>query len=91
MRLTAPRVPQSTQQFLLTYSNKANTPKPALASEPTGEQRVHAKYSGHALAEWALVLGECQSFFDRRKSEGLPSNKFVETPTLAVEVLRRPG
>jgi hypothetical protein len=50
-----------------------------------------AKYSGRALAEWELVVWECQSFFERRKGEGVPGNRFVETPTLGVEAFRRPG
>lgn len=50
-----------------------------------------AKYSGRALAEWEIVVWECQSFFERRKGEGVPGNRFVETPTLGVEAFRRPG
>ena len=38
-----------------------------------------------------IVVGECQSFFDRRKNEGVSENKLVETPAMGVEVFRRPG
>jgi hypothetical protein len=59
--------------------------------EPTGEARIQAKYSGRALAEWALVVGECQSFFDRRRAEGVGHAKWIETPALGVEAFKRPG
>jgi hypothetical protein len=59
--------------------------------EPTGDARASAKYSGRALAEWSLVVGECQSFFDRRKAEGVPGNRWVETPSLGVEAFKKPG
>ena len=61
------------------------------AVEPVGESRARARYSGRALAEWTLIVSECQSFFERRKSEGVPQNRFVETPVLGVEVFRRPS
>lgn len=58
---------------------------------PMGRAVETAKYSGRALAEWELVVWECQSFFERRRGEGVPSNGAVETPTLGVEAFRRPG
>jgi Protein of unknown function (DUF1765) len=58
--------------------------------EPAGKQKASASYAGRALAEWALVVGECQAFFERRKGEGVPGNAWVETPMLGVEVFRRP-
>jgi hypothetical protein len=59
--------------------------------EPTGEARIQAKYSGRALAEWALVVGECQSFCERRRAEGVGMAKWIETPGLGVEAFKRPG
>jgi hypothetical protein len=60
--------------------------------KPTSRLAIEgAKYSGRALAEWELVVWECQNFFERRKAEGVPGNRFVETPTLGVEAFRRPG
>jgi len=50
-----------------------------------------SRYAGMALAEWHLVVNECQNFFDRRRREGVPENRLVETPTLGVESLKRPG
>ena len=91
MRLLPPRLPMAAQQYLQSSSQKAKSPNFAHAIEPRGASRARARYCGRALAEWAVVLGECQSFFERRKNEGVPSNKFVETPTLGVEVFRRPA
>ncbi|TID25063.1 DUF1765-domain-containing protein [Venturia nashicola] len=59
--------------------------------EPTGEEKIQAKYAGRALAEWALVVGECQSFFERRRAEGVGQAKWIETPGLGVEAFKRPG
>ena len=52
---------------------------------------ARAKYAGRALAEWALVVGECNSFVERRRGEGVPGLKWVEVPTLGVEGFRRFG
>lgn len=49
-----------------------------------------AKYAGRALAEWDLLIAEYQAFSKRRRSEGVPSDILVETPTLGVEISRRP-
>ncbi|KAE9987587.1 hypothetical protein EG328_002228 [Venturia inaequalis] len=59
--------------------------------EPVGEEKIQAKYTGRALAEWALVVGECQSFFERRRAEGVGQAKWIETPGLGVEAFKRPG
>jgi hypothetical protein len=56
--------------------------------KPAAEDLRTAKYSGRALAEWALIVTECQNFFERRKGEGVPHNRLVETPTLGVESFR---
>ena len=48
-----------------------------------------SKYAGRALAEWAQVVSECDSFFARRRDEGVPSDRMVETPTLGVESFRK--
>lgn len=61
------------------------------AMEPKGDAKATAKYTGRALAEWTLVVMECGSFFDRRRSEGVPGNRWVETPNLGVESFKRPG
>ena len=48
-----------------------------------------SKYAGRALAEWAILIDECQKFFDRRKAEGVPSFHQVETPMLSVDPFRK--
>ena len=50
---------------------------------------VASKYVGRALAEWGIVVTECDSFFIRRRDEGVPCDRLVETPTLGVEFFRR--
>ena len=91
MRLQAPRLPLPAHQMLQTYSQKLNSASTARPLRPVGESAAHATYAGRALAEWAIVLGECTRFFEQRRNEGCPGNKFVETPALSVEVFRRPG
>ncbi|KAK2767811.1 hypothetical protein FQN54_003970 [Arachnomyces sp. PD_36] len=49
---------------------------------------VASKYAGRALAEWAMVVSECDNFFERRRDEGVPSNHLVEIPSLGVENFR---
>jgi hypothetical protein len=47
-----------------------------------------AAYCGRSLAEWTIVVGECQMFFERRRHEGCPT-RWVETPLLGTEHLVR--
>ena len=86
--ISAPKLPHSAQLFLETSGAypEDNTPL-----EPKGAAAGPSKYAGRALAEWALLITECQNFFERRKMEGVPDNSKVETPTLSVEPFRRPG
>lgn len=88
MRLSPPRLPLPAQVLLQEKGININA---VLSSQPTGSAASSSRYAGRALAEWTFVSHECQNFFDRRKNEGVPSNKQVETPTLAVEAFRRPG
>ncbi|KAL5426676.1 hypothetical protein PMIN04_001837 [Paraphaeosphaeria minitans] len=88
MRLSQPRLPLPAQVLLQEKGININS---VLSSRPTGPAATSSTYAGRALAEWTFVSHECQNFFDRRKNEGVPSNKQVETPTLAVEAFRRPG
>ncbi|OJD21166.1 hypothetical protein ACJ73_07496 [Blastomyces percursus] len=50
---------------------------------------VASKYAGRALAEWALVVCECDNFFARRRDEGVPTDDEVEIPILGVESFRK--
>ena len=88
MRLNPPRLPVPAQ--LLLQSKGINIDAVEVC-KPTGLATASSRYSGRALAEWTFISHECQNFFDRRKNEGVPSDKQVETPTLAVEAFRRPG
>ena len=90
LRIYPPRLPMTAQLLLQQHSANANAPIQLRKLEPKGEARASSRYSGRALAEWALVVGECQAFIDRRKSEGVPLGR-VEVPTLGVETFRRPG
>ena len=58
-------------------------------AEPIGGFRDRAVYSGRALAEWSLVVNECNSFVDRRRDEGVYGLRDVEVPSLGVDGLRR--
>lgn len=61
---------------------------PAIRAErPTGVYAAGAVYVGRALAEWGMVVGECNSFVDRRRDEGVLGLSDVEVPTLGVEGL----
>ncbi|KAF1959559.1 DUF1765-domain-containing protein [Byssothecium circinans] len=88
MRLAPPRLPLPAQMLL---QEKGINMDQVFSSQPTGPAAQSSRYAGRALAEWTFVSHECQNFFDRRKNEGVPSNKQVESPTLAVEAFRRPG
>ena len=50
----------------------------------------HNKNAGRALAEWADSVKESDAFFQKRRSEGVPSYQEVETPTLDIDQFRRP-
>ncbi|KAF2828605.1 DUF1765-domain-containing protein [Ophiobolus disseminans] len=88
MRLQPPRLPAPAQILLQHKSINMDT---VTSIQPTGDAATSSRYAGRALAEWTFVSHECQNFFDRRKTEGVPGNKQVETPSLNVEAFRRPG
>ena len=85
MRLFCPKLP-SHAQVLLDSSPKMN--KTTIPTKLAYAEEF-AHYTGKALAEWSVVVNECQSFFLRRKQEGVPGDEWVETPNLAVESLRK--
>jgi hypothetical protein len=63
-------------------------PPPVVRAErPTGVFASGAVYAGRALAEWSLVVSECNSFVDRRRDEGILGLSDVEVPTLSVDGL----
>ncbi|KUJ07557.1 DUF1765-domain-containing protein [Mollisia scopiformis] len=87
-RICPPRLPSAAQAML--GAKVPGTSKEISAKDPGARGRT-AKYAGRALAEWALVVGECNNFVERRRSEGVPGLKWVEVPTLGVEGFRRFG
>lgn len=66
-----------------------NSPLPEIPSQPSYDHLVASKYAGRALAEWAHIVSECDSFFARRRDEGVPTDRMVETPSLGVESFRK--
>ncbi|KAF2761430.1 DUF1765-domain-containing protein [Pseudovirgaria hyperparasitica] len=88
MRLYAPRLPGPAQQYLIDHGRMLPTVR---SRKPEGAAASSSKYAGRALAEWSMVVNECQNFFERRKHEGVPTNSWVETPTLSVEHFKRPS
>ncbi|PIA97811.1 UPF0592 membrane protein [Cercospora beticola] len=89
MRLFPPRLPGPAHRLLQERSDVVS--QVGLPVKPRGASIARAKYAGRALAEWTIVVGEYGSFFDRRLKEGVPERKWVETPTLGVEVFKRPS
>ncbi|MCJ1396889.1 hypothetical protein MMC11_000079 [Xylographa trunciseda] len=87
-RLHPPRLPLPAQLFLQSKQPESYSFESFM---PEGSAAGPSRYSGRALAEWALLVAECQNFFERRKYEGIPGLKRVETPTLGVDPFRRPA
>ncbi|KAK3695321.1 hypothetical protein B0T22DRAFT_102139 [Podospora appendiculata] len=56
-------------------------------ARPVGIYASGAPYTGRALVEWSLVVGECNNFVDRRRDEGVMGLNEVEVPILGVEGL----
>ncbi|EEP82531.1 predicted protein [Uncinocarpus reesii 1704] len=56
---------------------------------PSNNYSFSSKYAGRALAEWSLVVSECDCFFQRRRDEGVPYDNLVEIPMLGVESFRK--
>ncbi|KAI9762154.1 MAG: hypothetical protein M4579_000634 [Chaenotheca gracillima] len=85
-RLYPPRLPFPAQTLMppVHESRFGDT----LSGDATAPLNLRSTYVGRALAEWAIVVGECHGFFDRRKSEGIPSNALVETPMLGIDSFR---
>ncbi|KAL1953169.1 hypothetical protein VTO42DRAFT_3429 [Malbranchea cinnamomea] len=70
--------------------SKPSTDTRSTAQSSATPYVITSKYAGRALAEWALVVSECDNFFHRRREEGVPCNKLVEVPALGVEIIRKP-
>ncbi|KAJ5582469.1 hypothetical protein N7535_001089 [Penicillium sp. DV-2018c] len=66
-----------------------DSPLPELPPQPRYNHLLPSKYAGRALAEWAHVVSECDSFFARRRDEGVPNDRMVETPALGADSFRK--
>ena len=79
-RLTPPTLPPlAAKHFRRPHSHHS------IVQDPSSNN----KYVGRALAEWNLLIAECQGFFERRRAEGVPSQELVETPSLSVDAFRK--
>lgn len=85
-RLSPPRLPAPAHTWLVSQIS-GTTDEIA----PVKSTRPETKYAGRALAEWALIVMECNNFIERRKAEGVPTLKLLEVPTLGVEGFRKFG
>ncbi|SPO00919.1 uncharacterized protein DNG_03667 [Cephalotrichum gorgonifer] len=57
--------------------------------KPCGEFVKSSVYAGRALAEWSIVVHECNNFVERRREEGILGLSDVEVPLLSLETHRR--
>ncbi|CAL3963518.1 unnamed protein product [Diplocarpon coronariae] len=89
-RLNPPRLPAPAHA--LVSAKVPGMSDEVLVRDPgAGEKGRRAQYAGRALGEWGAVVGECNGFVERRRSEGVPGLKLVEVPLLGVEGFRRYG
>lgn len=86
--LTTPLLPAATQVLVQMHRDRIESVRPL---KPSAEQLGPAKYAGRALAEWAIIVKEHDSFHTRRREEGVPATRLVEIPTLGVESFRMFG
>ncbi|CZS91024.1 uncharacterized protein RCO7_01404 [Rhynchosporium graminicola] len=99
-RIVPPRLPAPAQAWIgarvpgMSCEIASRDPGLPVSGDRVGErsERVQrAKYAGRALAEWALVVGECNNFVERRRGEGVPGLKWIEVPVLGTEGFRKFG
>ncbi|WQF84889.1 hypothetical protein CDEST_09903 [Colletotrichum destructivum] len=90
--LSTPSQPQSQAQQQQKSESRRNGPEPLTQPlRPTGMYTKRVVYTGRALAEWSLVVAECNGFVDRRRDEGVLGLSEVEVPMLTVEGFRKMG
>ncbi len=98
--LCAPRLPILAHSWVGVKapgsSRKVHPQDPALPGDVeldnpslSAERVARAKYSGRALAEWSMIVGECNNFVERRRAEGVPGLRWIEVPTLGVEGFKK--
>jgi hypothetical protein len=86
--LLAPLLPAATQVLVQMRRAKTQAVKPV---KPSPQELPTTKYAGRALAEWEIIVKEYDNFQTRRREEGVPATRLVETPTLGVESFRMFG
>ena len=84
---TTPATVQDSDLRMRTRTGEIKPLKPMSGTHETSA----ARYSGRALAEWRQVLTESGHFYHRRRTEGVPKDHLIETPTLGVETFRLAG
>lgn len=82
---------RSETETMLNYVSGQLHDAPTLPLKPAGIFAQNAVYSGQALAEWAQVVSECNSFISRRCDEGVARLADVEVPQLGIEGFRKLG
>jgi hypothetical protein len=83
--LRPPVLPAATQVLVQMRFKRPDAVKPR---KPSAHELSFAKYAGRALAEWEIIVKEYDGFQNRRREEGVPATRLVETPTLGVESFR---
>ncbi|GKT40161.1 UPF0613 protein PB24D3.06c [Colletotrichum spaethianum] len=84
--------PQNQQQQQQKSESRRNGPEPLTQPlRPSGMYTKRAVYTGRALAEWSIIVAECNGFVDRRRDEGVLGLSEVEVPMLTVEGFRKIG
>lgn len=86
-RLNQPRIPTPAYSWLV--SQVPSTAMEVQPRQPSAEGLSRAKYAGRALAEWSLVVMECNNFTQRRIAEGVPYLKNVEIPVMGVDGFKK--
>nr|XP_036583560.1 gpi inositol-deacylase [Colletotrichum truncatum]KAF6792603.1 gpi inositol-deacylase [Colletotrichum truncatum] len=89
--LSPPPQAQTHQPPPRTQSRRSGTEALTQPLRPTGLYTKRAVYTGRALAEWSVVVAECNGFVDRRRDEGVLGLSDVEVPLLTVEGFRKIG
>jgi hypothetical protein len=97
-KLGSPQLPAPAQRWINGIERHDHGAGEALkaqskAREIKAEKRMGdvamEKYAGRALAEWALLVLECNNFVERRGSEGVPNLRLMEVPTLGVDGFKK--
>lgn len=86
--ITAPRLPSLTQEHLQLVAED-DVEEEVIVYKAPPVLPTYTKYASRALAEWTLVVDECDNFMERRKMEGQHDPRGIDIPTLSIDSLRR--